>query len=332
MANRDYYNILGVTRNASEEDIKKAYRKLALKYHPDKNPGNLQAEERFKEISEAYDVLKDPQRRQMYDQFGTAGVAQGAHQGFGGRNPFEGFEGFAGFRRQRRPSAEEDPLADAFGDFFSDIFGGGSTRRRSPFSRNRGADLRYTITVPYEEAATGTEKVISFIRHRGDKEESARLSVRVPAGVKNGQRLKLAGEGDGGVNGGSNGDLYVIVNLQEHPLFRRSNNDVQLELPISFADAVVGTEVEIPTLAGKASLKIPPGTQSGQVFRLKGKGFPEVGGYGKGDMLIKVVIDVPKNMTAEQKNLIERLSQTNMELPLVQEFKIKMDRVLKGRK
>jgi molecular chaperone DnaJ len=181
-----------------------------------------------------------------------------------------------------------------------------------------------------EEAASGCEKLISFVRHRGPKEETARLSITVPAGVKNGQRLKLRGEGDAAQ--GKPGDLYVIVNFQEHPLFRRKDNDLLLEMPLSFVDAILGTQVEIPTLNGKASLKVPPGTHNGQLFRLKGKGFPEVGGYGFGDMLVKAVIEIPKEVSAAEKTAIEQLRPLSEKCPQVTEFKDKVQQVLRMRK
>ena len=323
MAKRDFYQILGVEKGASEAEIKKAYRRLALRFHPDKNAGDANAEERFKEVTEAYEVLKDPKKRQMYDQFGVAGDAQG----FRGANPFEGFGGFSGAAGAYGPRDNHDPLGDVFGDFFGDVFG---QRRRGSPRRPRGADLRYTLTITLEEAYSGTEKMISFVRSRGGKEDPARLSVRVPAGVKSGQRLKLQGEGDQ-EDGGTPGDLYVIVNYADHPLFRRHNNDVQIKLPLSFLDAILGTEVEIPTLTGKAALKVPPGVQSGQLLRLKGKGFQEVGGYGRGDMLIKIMIDVPKVLSPEQKGLIEQLARTNMDLPLVKDYQSKVDQLWKSR-
>lgn len=336
MAKRDYYEILSVSRNASAEEIKKAYRKLAMKYHPDKNPGDKVAEDRFKEASEAYEVLRDPKKRQMYDQFGHAGAQAG---GFGqGANPFEGgFGNFAGFGGFQGAQAGQDAesFQDIFGDFFGDMFGGGATRGRRQqqgrgFRNHKGADLRYTLTVSLEEAAKGCEKMISFIRQRGSKEDTARLSVTVPAGVKSGQRLKLRGEGDSGPGG--NGDLYVIINFQEHPLFHRHENNVQMDLPISFVDAILGTQVEIPTLTGKVNFRVPPNTHPGQVFRLKNKGFPEVGGYGAGDMLVKIVVDIPKDLTEDEKKAIEKLSGMSNRSPLVKDFKNKVQQLLKARK
>ncbi len=341
MAKKDYYEILGVPRSASADELKKAFRKLAMKYHPDKNPGDKKAEERFKEINEAYEVLSDPQKRQAYDQFGHMGA-----QGFRpGANPFEGFRpggaGDFGFGRAFEGfgfggAGAADNFQDIFGDIFSDFFGGRAGRTAGtgprPGTRARGADLRYTLNITFEEAATGTEKTISFIRHRGGKEETAILAVTVPAGVKTGQRLKLRGEGDTPPSGGTPGDLYVIVNIQEHPLFKRVENDIHMDLPLTYIDAVLGTTVEIPTLTGKASLKIPPGTPSGQMFRLKGKGFASVNGPGAGDMLVRVIIDVPREVTEEQRELLKRFASTLRPSPLIKAYQEKVDRILKSKK
>lgn len=326
---RDYYDLLGVQRSASPEDIKKAYRKLALKWHPDKNPGNKQAEDRFKEITEAYEVLSDDKKRQIYNQFGHAGAQ--ASVGADGRNPFEGFGGFGGFGGYSgggRSYSTEGPesIQDIFGDLFGDPF----SARRGPF-RTRGADLRYTLTVSFEEAALGSERMISFIRKRNGREDTARLSVNVPAGVKQDQRLKLKGEGDSGPNGGSPGDLYVIINVQEHPLFRRVENDVHLDLPLTYIDAILGTTIEIPTLTGKASLKVPSGAHSGQVFRLKEKGFPIVGGFGAGDMLVKLIVETPKSLSPQERELIQQLAVFHHDYPLMQNFKEKFEQIRKAK-
>ena len=344
---RDYYEVLGVPRNVSADDLKKSFRKLAMQYHPDKNPGDKKSEEKFKEVSEAYETLSEPEKRQMYDQFGHAG-AQGFRPGGGGGpgGPFggfggggQGFGGFGGAGAAGGPNAEN--MQDIFGDIFSDFFSGA---RRGPGagagpgagprgpSRNRGADLRYTLGISFEEAATGTEKTISFVRQRAGKEETARLQVTVPAGVKPGQRLKLRGEGDSAGQGGGIGDLYVIITIQDHSLFKRVDNDVHMDLPLGFVDAIIGTSVDIPTLTGKASLKIPAGTPSGQMFRLKGKGFASVNGPGAGDMLVRIVIDVPKELTDEQRDLLKKFSASLKPSPLVKAYQEKVERILKPKK
>lgn len=331
MSKQDYYSVLGVSRDASSEEIKKAYRRLAMKFHPDKNQGNKAAEEKFKQITEAYEVLSDDQKRAGYDKFGHAGP-----QNFGGAGgPFGGGfggGGFGGFGGGQGPTGG-DPFQDIFGEVFGDIFGqtrggGFSGRPRAA----KGADLRYTLNLQMEEAARGCEKTIHFIRVRNNDEESAKLIVTVPAGVKQGQRLKLRGEGDGGVHGGPSGDLYVIINIQEHSFFRRDGNDCVLELPVGFAEAILGGEVEIPTLTGKASIKLPPGTHSGQTFRLKGKGFTKVGGFGAGDMLVKVLIDTPESITPEQRELVEKLNRLIGDTPMVRSFKEKMLNYLRMKK
>jgi molecular chaperone DnaJ len=348
---RDYYEVLGVSRGASDDELKKAYRRLAIQNHPDRNPGNKEAEERFKEINEAYQVLSDPERRAQYDRFGHA-----AFQGPQGQGPFGGFDFTQGF---------EEVFSDIFGDFF------GTGRGRARSRSRRGDDLRYDLEIEFEEAARGTEKIIRFQRLtqceacngtrarggstgtrqcpncrgtgqvrtqqgffsisttcgqcRGEgmiisdpcpkchgqgrirKQES--LSVRIPAGVDNGSRLKLRGEGEAGYGGGAPGDLYVIVHVKEHPLFARQDNDIVIEVPISFPQAALGCEIEVPTLDGKVKLKIPSGTQSGKVFRLKGKGIVDLHGYGRGDQLIRVVVETPRSLTARQRELLEEFAR-----------------------
>lgn len=331
MANkRDYYEVLGVQRSASAEELKKAFRKLAMQLHPDKNPGDKKAEEKFKEVNEAYEILSDPQRRQAYDQFGHMGAQGGFRPG---ASPFEGFNrgGFEGFGQTGGPENFQDIFGDIFSDFFAGRPGGprpGAGPRGQ--NRGRGADLRYTLNISFEEAASGAEKQISFIRHRGGKEDSAKLAITVPAGVKNGQRLKLRGEGDAGPAGA--GDLYVIISIQDHSLFKRVENDVHIDLPISYWDAVFGTTAEVPTLTGRSSLKIPPGTPSGQIFRLKGKGFASIGGAGGGDMLVRVVIDVPKELTDEQRDLLKEFSASVKPTPLIKAFQEKLEKTGKGKK
>ena len=337
-AKRDYYEVLGIKRNATPDEIKKAFRKMALLHHPDKNPGDKKAEEKFKEASEAYEILSDESKRQQYDRFGHGFAAYTGAGAGAGHGPFGGFDEttFSGF------GGGPDSFQDIFGDIFSDITGtgrrgprGGPQQETGPRggSRTRGADLRYTLSIAFEDAATGCEKTISFVRQRGGREETARLAITIPAGVKSGQRLKLRGEGDAPQVGNQMGDLYVIVNVAEHSLFRRSENDVHLEVPLNFADAVTGTVVEIPTLTGKASLKIPAGTPSGQIFRLKGKGFSAVGAADAaaqtGDMLVKVLIDVPRDLSDEQLELLKRFASSVRPGPMVKSFQEKAERLRK---
>ncbi|MBC7465239.1 MAG: DnaJ domain-containing protein [Bdellovibrio sp.] len=331
MTKKDFYQVLGVSKSATPEEMKKAYRKLAMEHHPDKNQGNKKAEEKFKEISEAYETLSDEKKRATYDQFGHAG-ASGNPFGGGGGNPFGG-GGFSG--------QQSGDFNDVFGDVFGDIFSGQGGRagagrgrqQRGGFNRPpvRGSDLRYTLNTTFEEAATGTEKTVSFMRQKGSKEESAKLSVSVPAGVKDGQRLKLAGEGDHPASGEA-GDLYVIIALQNHLLFKREEFDVVLDLPVSYTDAILGTTIEIPTLFGKAEIKVPSGTHSGQTFRLKGKGFPKLGSTGAGDMLVRVLVDTPAQVNTRQKEILEELQRYKEETPLVKSYHDKLDTVLKARK
>ena len=265
MSKKDFYSVLGVSKSASQEEIKKAYRKLAMQFHPDKNPNNKQAEEKFKQATEAYEVLSDEKKRAAYDQFGHAGAqgfgAGAGAGGFGGFNDFNNFRG--GPFRGGDPGAGGDPYQDIFGEIFGDIFGAGKTGGGRPGRKTKGSDLRYNLSISMEEASQGCEKQIHFMRIRNDKEEVAKLVVSVPAGVKEGQRLKLREEGDGGVNGGTNGDLYVVISIQDHSIFIREENDCILEMPVSFVDAILGATVDIPTLTGKAQLKIPPATHSG---------------------------------------------------------------------
>lgn len=330
MAKKDFYSVLGVSRSASAEEIKKAYRKLAMKYHPDKNPGDKKAEDQFKEATEAYETLSDTKKREMYDHFGFAGAGAGAG-GFGGAGG-QGFGGFGGFNQGGFGGAgNNDNFQDIFGDIFGDVFGGNQGGFRQT-RKARGADLRYTLNISFEESALGTEKTISFIRQKNGKEDTARLAVKVPAGVKQGQRLKLNGEGDGGPNGGTSGDLYVIINVQDHLLFKREEDDVIVDIPVSYVDAILGSEIEVPTLTGRVALKVPAGSHSGQVFRVKGKGFPKGGGFGSGDMLVRIQVDTPNNLTARQRELVQELAKSGDETPQVKEFKNKMAQVLRNRK
>lgn len=356
---RDYYELLGVNRNAGEEEIKKAYRKLALKHHPDRNPGDKQqAEEKFKEVSEAYQVLADPEKRAQYDQFGHAAFGDGG-LGRGGFDFTSGFE-------------------DIFGDIFGEFFGSGTSRRRT---RTRGEDLRYNLDISFEEAAFGSEKRIKIPRQghcdtchgsgcrpgsspqtcptcRGKGQVNYQqgfftvsrtcnqcrgqgsiitnpcsscngagrvrklhtLSVKIPPGVDSGSRLKLRGEGESGVSGGPPGDLYVVIQVEPHPLFIRDGLDIICEVPISFAQTALGADIDVPTLEGKVKMKIPPGTQSGRVFRLKGKGMRDVQGYHQGDQHVRVVVETPTHLTPRQKELLKEFAALGGEEPLAKGF------------
>jgi molecular chaperone DnaJ len=348
---RDYYEVLGVNRDASDEDIKKAYRKLAMKHHPDRNPGNKDAEERFKEAKEAYEVLCEPEKRRAYDAYGHAGV----NPQMGGMGPEAA--GFGGF-------------AEAFGDIFTDIFGGGQGRGRS--SVYRGADLRYNLEISLEHAARGTETKIRIptmescetchgsgakpgthpktcetchgsgtvrlsqgffsiqqtcptchgtgkmvadpcptCRGAGRVKKHKTLSVKIPAGVDEGDRIRLSGEGEAGVNGGPPGDLYVVMHLKPHGVFQRDGDDLHCEMPVSFTLSALGGEIEIPTLDGSAKIKVPAETQTGQVFRLRGKGIKGVRSSYPGDLLCEVVVETPVRLTERQKELLRELEDIN---------------------
>ena len=321
MSKKDFYQILGVSKSSSPDDIKKSYRKLAMQYHPDKNQGNKKAEDKFKEISEAYEILSDETKKKNYDMFGHADG-----------NPFAG----AGPQYSQQRGGQQfggADINDLFGDLFGDVFNAraGAGARQGQRSAGRGSDLRYTLNISFEEAVAGCEKIISFMRQMGSKEESAKLSVTVPAGVTEGQRLKLSEEGDRPSKGPA-GDLYVIIALQDHVLFKRDDNDVLLDLPVKFTDAILGAEVEIPTLLGKAQIKIPAGIYSGQTLRLKGKGFPRIGGIGSGDMLIRLIIDTPSKISSKQRELIDEIHRQIDETPLVKSYKEKLESLLRSRK
>ncbi|WP_374349275.1 molecular chaperone DnaJ [Chitinimonas sp.] len=353
MAKKDFYEILGVNRDASDEDIKKSYRKLAMKYHPDRNPDSKDAEDKFKEAKEAYEILSDSQKRAAYDQYGHAGVDP--QSGMGG-----GFGGAGGF-------------ADAFGDIFGDIFGGGGNRggRSNVY---RGSDLRYNLEVSLEEAARGTETKIKIPTHdecdtchgtgakpgteaktcgtcqghgqvriqqgffslqqtcptchgsgkvipdpcrtchgQGRVKANKTLSVKIPAGVDEGDRIRLSGEGEPGVNGGPPGDLYVVIHIKKHSVFERDGNDLHCEMPISFATAALGGEIEIPTLDGAVKLKIPAETQTGAVFRLRGKGIKGVRSAITGDLMCHVSVETPVKLTERQKDLLREFEEISLE-------------------
>ncbi|ANF56086.1 molecular chaperone DnaJ [Halotalea alkalilenta] len=353
MSKRDYYEVLGVDRSTDQKEIKKAYRRLAQKYHPDRNPDDDGAAAKFREVSEAYEVLSDQEKRAAYDQFGHAGV-DGQAGGFGAGGFGAGAGGFS----------------DIFGDVFGDIFGAGG-RGRGPNSAARGADLRYNLEIELEEAVAGTSVDIRIPRlaecghchgdgaepgtkkrscptcngmgqvrmqqgffavqqtcpschgrgevvetpcvqchGEGRVRETRTLSVKIPAGVDSGDRIRLNGEGEGGVNGGPSGDLYVQIAIKPHPIFERDGRDLYCEVPINFVDATLGGELEVPTLEGRVKLKIPPETQTGKQFRLRGKGVKPVRGGVPGDLMCKVVLETPVNLNESQKELLRAFQES----------------------
>ena len=356
---REYYDVLGVDKSADATAIKKAYRKLAMKYHPDKNPGDKEAEEKFKEINEAYEVLSDETKRRNYDQFGHEGVNG---QGFGGAGGFGG-QGFGGF---------DDIFGDIFGDMFGGGFSGGSRqRRRGP---ERGADIKQRVNISFEEAAFGKKVQVKINRSeecdqchgsgakpgtskktcptchgsgqvqsvqrtpfgniastrtcstcngegevidspcskchgKGSIRKTKTIEVDIPAGIDNGQMIKLGGQGELGTRGGPRGDLYIEVNVQSHPLFTRDGYDVYLEMPITFAQATLGDKIQVPTLDGKVEYEVPEGTQTGTVFRLKGKGIPKLKSNVRGDQYVKVTVEIPKKLNEKQKELVREFAK-----------------------
>lgn len=294
MAARDYYEILGLKKGATPAEIKKAYRKLAVKYHPDKNPGNKEAEDRFKEINEAYAVLSDSQKKQQYDQFGSAGF----HQRFSQEDIFRGFD-------------VGDIFKDAgFGtdDIFSRIFGGGF-QQRGGFGyggnrRSKGEDYSMELTVSFREAFSGCEKRVAFSRG-GEREE---LSVKVPAGVDTGARLRVQGKGAPGRGGGQSGDLFLDIKVGSDPQFHREGDDIVVERLLRFSEAALGTSMEVPTLEGTKRIKVPAGIQPGTKIRLKGQGFPRMGKGERGDLFVRVNVQVPEQLTGTQRELLEQLA------------------------
>ncbi|MBW3113054.1 MULTISPECIES: molecular chaperone DnaJ [Bacillaceae] len=357
MSKRDYYEVLGVGKDASKDEMKKAYRKLSKKYHPDINK-EADADEKFKEISEAYEVLSDDQKRAQYDRFGHTDP----NQGFGGGADFGG-GGFGGFE-----------------DIFNTFFGGGGGRRRDPNAPRQGADLQYTMSLTFEEAVFGKETEIEIPREEecdtckgsgakpgtkvntcshcngsgqlnveqntpfgrivnrrvchycngtgkqikekcstcggdGKVQKRRKISVKIPAGIDDGQQLRVTGQGEPGINGGPAGDLYVVFHVRSHDFFERNGDDIYCEMPVTFAQAALGDEIEVPTLHGKVKLKVPAGTQTSTRFRLKGKGVPNVRGYGTGDQHVQVKVVTPSKLTDKQKQLLREFADISGQIP-----------------
>jgi len=302
MATKDYYQILGVNTSAGDEEIKRAYRKLAMKYHPDKNPNKKEAEERFKEINEAYAVLSDKEKRKQYDTYG----AEGFRQRFTQEDIFRGFDfdeilsGLFGGRGRR-----EFRYGGRGGFDFGDFFGGQGAYQDMGRMPQKGEDILYELSISLEEAASGGEKRISY-RKNGKIEE---VSVRIPRGIETGKKLRLVGKGMEGRRGSPPGDLYLQISVREHPVFIREGDDLIVEKEISFPEAVLGTTIEVPTLEGKKRVTVPPGTQSHTKMRLKGLGMPHFQKEGRGDEFVKVLVRVPKKMTEKGKKLVEELAR-----------------------
>ena len=287
---RDYYEILGVDRSSSSDVIKKAYRKIAMKYHPDQNPGDAAAEEKFKEAAEAYEVLSDTQKKAQYDQFGHQAFGAG---GFGGGFNANDIFNSAGF------SFEGGSLED----LVSGIFGGFGGQRNGP---RKGSDLRYDLQVEFEEAALGSTRTLTF--NRKDSTGKEKIKLKIPAGVETGSRQRIAGKGDAGYQGGPPGDLIIVFHVREHPIFKRSDLEIVLEIPVPFHIALLGGQVTIPTLHGDVSLKIPAGTKNGKTFCLRGQGInDEAHGYGKGDQHVIVNIEVPSKLGRKDKKAFEKI-------------------------
>ena len=375
MTKRDYYEVLGVEKGVGDEEIKKAYRKLAVKYHPDKNPGDKTAEEKFKELGEAYEVLSEPQKRAAYDQYGHAAFDRRSGGGFGRgfHDPFDVFREVFGA-----------------GSIFEDLFGGGGSRE--PGGAQRGDDLRYDMEITFEEAAHGCEKEITVTKldvcevcrgsgaeegsrartcptcggrgqvinsrgifsiaqtcpscqgagriidkpcrnckGQGRRERTSKIKLRIPAGVDTASRLRSAGNGEAGFRGGSAGDLYVVLHVKPHEIFQRDGDDLLCDVPVSFVQATLGAEIEVPTLDGKLPVKVPPGTQPGTVFRLKGKGVKNIQGYGHGDLHVRINVEVPTHLTAAQKTKLQEFVDLcdGRENPISQTFFDKAKKLFK---
>ena len=315
MPGKDYYKILGLSKTASAEEIKKAYRKLAMKYHPDRNRDDKDAESRFKDISEAYAVLSDKEKRKQYNTFGSEGfqsrfTQEDIFRDFDFGDIFREF-GFKGGGRG------QNIFSNMFGGMGQTGFGRGGASYHSPFGAQggrprpiKGKDIEYRLSLTLEEAFENTEKVISY---KSGNLNQDNVSVKIPAGISTGKKLRLQGKGHPGLNGGSNGDLYIQVQILNHPLFKRENDDLSLAKEIKFSEAVLGTEIEVQTIDGKTlRLKVPPGTQGNAKFRLKGYGMPHINSKGRGDAYVVVNISVPKNLDKKQKALLEEISKTGL--------------------
>ena len=364
---RDYYEVLGLKKGASEDEIKKAFRKMAMKYHPDRNPGDKTAEEKFKEVNEAYSVLSDPDKKSKYDRFGHAGVDPNA--GFGGAGGFGGFGGAGGF-------GGFDDIFDMFGGMFSGGFGGGARQQQRRANQPRkGRDLQKAITITFEEAAFGVKKQIEISKYvpcetckgegtkpgtskktcpkcngsgqvtqsqrtpfgqfqsvttcdqcggtgqiieepcpdckgTGRVRKNIKISIDVPAGVDNESVIQIRGQGEPGTNGGPAGDLYIVITVRPHKLFKREGDDLFIEMPVSFDQAALGADLVVPTLEGKVSYKIPAGTQPGTVFRLRDKGVKHLRRESKGDMYVKIVLEVPTKLNGKQKKAVSEMAKT----------------------
>src|SRR4030042_7100912 len=305
MASKDYYEMLGVSKNAGDDEIKRAYRKMAMKYHPDRNPNKKEAEERFKEINEAYAVLSDKEKRKQYDTFG----AEGFRQRFTQEDIFRGFDfddvlsNLFGGRGKR-----EFKFGGRGGFDFGNLFGGQYGSQEMGRAPLRGEDVLYELTLSLEEAALGGEKRISF-RKNGKVEE---VSVKIPRGIPAGKKLRLVGKGMEGKNGGPPGDLYLQISIAEHPIFNREEDDLIVDKEINFSEAVLGTTIVVPTLDGAKEVKVPPGTQSHTKMRLKGLGLPHFQKEGKGDEYVRVIVKVPKRVTERSKGLIQELAKEDI--------------------